>query len=107
VIGAYRVKSTRCDSTEQAAMTARRFQCMEGPQCDRYARVTIEDITYQRGRACPHHAVDALNRPAGARIIWDDTRGLNEHEATALHLAEERSQLAQKMHPGNRCLCQE
>jgi hypothetical protein len=75
-------------------MTARRFQCMERPQCDRYARVTIEDITYQRDRACSHHAVQALNHLAGARVIWEDSQGLNEHEVTALGLAEERSQLA-------------
>jgi hypothetical protein len=56
--------------------------------------VTIEDITHQRDRACPRHAVEALNRLASARVIWDDTHGINEHEATALRLAEERSQLA-------------
>ena len=48
----------------------------------------------QRDRTCPDHAVQALNRLAGARVIWDDTRGINEYEATALRLAEERSQLA-------------
>jgi hypothetical protein len=31
---------------------------------------------------------------AGARVIWDDTQGINEHEPAALRLAEERSQLA-------------
>jgi hypothetical protein len=62
-------------------------------QCDRYARVTIESMIYQRERACPRHAVQALDHLAGARVVWDDTRGINEHEATALRLAEERSQL--------------
>ena len=96
MIGAYRVKPTRCDATvtdQEEAMTARRFQCREG-QCDRYARVTIEDATHQQDRACPRHAVEALNGLAGAQVIWDDTRGINEHEATALRVAEERSQLA-------------
>ena len=55
---------------------------------------TIEDITHQRDRTCPYHAVQALNRLASASVIWDDTRGINEYEATALRLAEERSQLA-------------
>lgn len=75
-------------------MTARRFQSMEGPQCDRYARVTIEDITHLRDRASLRHAVEALNGLAGVRVIWNDTCGINEHEATALRLAEERPQLA-------------
>jgi hypothetical protein len=56
--------------------------------------VTIEDITHQRERACPRHAAEALNRLVGGRVIWDDTHGINEHEATTLRLAEERSQLA-------------
>ena len=38
--------------------------------------------------------MQALNGLAGARVIWDDTQGINEHEAAALRLAEERSQLA-------------
>jgi hypothetical protein len=75
-------------------MTPCRFKCMEGPQCDRYARVTIEDIAHERDRACPRHAVQALNRLAGARVIWDDSYGINEQEITALRLTEERSQLA-------------
>ena len=40
-------------------MAAQRFRCMEG-RCDRYARVTIEDAEGQRARACPRHAVAAL-----------------------------------------------
>lgn len=43
----------------------------------------------------PHHTVEALNRLASARTVWDDTRGINEHETTALRLAEERSPVAQ------------
>jgi hypothetical protein len=66
---------------------------MEG-ECDRYARVSVEDAQGQRARACPRHAVAALDGLVGARVIWDDTRGINEHEVTALRLAEERSQLS-------------
>jgi hypothetical protein len=47
-------------------------------------------------RACPRHGVAALEGLAGARVIWDDTRGINECEVTALRLAEERSQLRWK-----------
>jgi hypothetical protein len=74
-------------------MAAQRFQCMEG-ECDRYARVTIEDAQGQRARACPRHAVAALDGLAGARVIWDDTRGINEYEVTALRIAGDRSQFS-------------
>ena len=76
-------------------MTAQRFRCMDG-QCNRYARVTVEDAQGERGRACARHAMAALEGLAGARVIWQDTRGINEHEATALRITEERSQLARK-----------
>jgi hypothetical protein len=76
-------------------MAAQRFRCMED-ECDRYARVSIKDAEGQRARACPHHAVAGLSGLAGARVIWDDTHGINEHEATALRIAEERSQLSWK-----------
>lgn len=56
--------------------------------------MTIEDARGERDRACPRHAADALNHLTGARVIWDDTQGTNGHEATALRLAEDRSQLA-------------
>ena len=74
-------------------MAAQRFRCMEA-ECDRYARVGIEDAHGQRARACPRHAVAALDGLAGARVIWDDTRGINQFEVTALRIAEERSQLS-------------
>jgi hypothetical protein len=76
-------------------MAAQRFRCMEA-ECDRYARVSVEDEEGQRARACPRHAVAALDGLAGARVVWDDARGINEHEVTALRLAEERSQLSRK-----------
>jgi len=73
-------------------MAAQRFRCMEG-ECDRYARVSIEDAEGQRARACSRHAVAVLDGLAGAYVVWDDTRGINEYEVTALRIAEERSQL--------------
>jgi hypothetical protein len=76
-------------------MPAQRFRCME-KGCGRYARVTVEDAEGERARACARHAVDALENLARARVIWEDTRGINEYEATALRLAEERSQLCRK-----------
>jgi hypothetical protein len=91
------VKPTRCDTTaeQEEAMTAQRFQCMDG-HCDRYARVTVEDAEGERARACARHAVAALEHLAQARVVWEDTRGINEHETAALRLAEKRSQLSRK-----------
>jgi hypothetical protein len=40
--------------------------------------------------------VAALEHLAQARVIWEDTRGINKHEAGAPRLAEERSQLSRK-----------
>ena len=74
-------------------MAAQPFRCMD-EQCGQYARVTIEDAGGERARACARHAVAVLDGLAGARVIWDDTRGINKHEATALQIAEERSQLS-------------
>jgi hypothetical protein len=76
-------------------MAGQRFGCME-KECDRYARLTIQDAGPERDRACPRHAVAALGGLAGARVIWDDSRGVNEHEAAAPRIAEERSQLSSK-----------
>jgi hypothetical protein len=92
---AYRVKPTRWDATAEQveAMTAQRFRCTDSA-CGRYARVTVQDADGERARACAHHAVKLLNGLAGARVVWDDSPGINEHEATALRLAEERSQLS-------------
>ena len=74
-------------------MAAPRFRCMDS-QCDRYARVTIQDAEGERVRACARHALAALDGLAGARVIWDDTQGINAHEAAALRIAEERSRLS-------------
>ena len=76
-------------------MAAQRFRCME-EECGRYARVSIEDAEGQRARTCPHHAVAVLTGLAGARVIWDDTHGINDYEVTALRIAQERSQLSRK-----------
>jgi hypothetical protein len=75
-----------------------RFLCTltraDEPGCTRYARVTITDTEGERARACPPHAVAALNGITGARIDWADSLGLNEYEREALELSEERSQLS-------------
>ena len=45
-------------------------------------------------RACPRHAVAALDGITGAHVDWADSRGLNQWERTALELSGERSKLA-------------
>jgi hypothetical protein len=72
---------------------ANRFTCALAPACSSYARVTIADTEGDTARACPQHAVAALNGIIGARVIWADTRGINDHERTTLSIAGERSQL--------------
>lgn len=63
------------------------------------ARVTLADTQRETARACPRHAVAALNGITGARVVWADTRGVNDHERAALIIAEERSQLARPVAP--------
>jgi hypothetical protein len=55
--------------------------------------VTVEDANGEHAGACAHHAVELLNGLASARVVWDDTREINDHEATALRLVQERSRL--------------
>jgi hypothetical protein len=78
-------------------MAQTRFICTltkaDEPACPSYARVTIVDAEGTSARACPRHAVAALNGITGARVDWPDSKGLNEWERNALELAEERSQL--------------
>lgn len=76
-------------------MTAQPYRCSER-QCYGYARVTEENAEGERTRACARHAVAALEHLAQARVVWEDTRGINEHEAAALRLAEGCSQLSRK-----------
>jgi hypothetical protein len=45
-------------------------------------------------RACPRHAVAALDGISGARVDWVDSKGLNEHGRMAIELAAERSTLS-------------
>jgi hypothetical protein len=70
-----------------------RFQCIltraGEPECTTYARVTITDAEGTSARACPPHAVAALDGIDGARVDWADTKGLNEYEVKALQLTEE------------------
>ena len=65
----------------------------DDPACQSYARVMVVDSGGASARACPRHAVAALDGIAGARVDWADSKGLNQWERTALELAEERSQL--------------
>jgi hypothetical protein len=78
-------------------MTQPRFTCTltqaDEPGCQTYARATIIDAQGDSGRACPRHAVAALDGISRARIDWSDSKSLNQWERTALELAEERSQL--------------
>ena len=78
-------------------MAQTRFTCTltqaDQPPCQSYARVTITDAEGASARACPRHAVVALNGIIGARIDWADSKGLNKWERKALELADERSQL--------------
>jgi hypothetical protein len=82
-------------------MDANWFRCSltiadEAP-CERYARVSVTDLTGESARGCARHAVQALNGIIGLRVEWESSRGLNEHERRAIELAEDRSRLAQ--HP--------
>jgi hypothetical protein len=74
-------------------MPGDRFRCVltrsDEPDCARYARVTITDAAGDSARACPQHAVAALDGIEGARVDWADTRGINEFERKALELTEE------------------
>ena len=103
MIGAYRVKATRwqaADPSQGNPMDASRFTCTLAPAaCSSYARVTIADAQGETARACPRHAVAALSGITAASVIWADTRGINDHERTALQLAEERTQLARTVAP--------
>ena len=76
-------------------MTATRFTCSllkaDEPACTNYARVTVVDAECGKARACPAHAVTALEGIRGARVDWTDSKGLNEYETKALEIAEERS----------------
>ena len=78
-------------------MTQTRFTCTltraDEPACQSYARVTISDAQGDSDRACPRHAVAALDGITGAHVDWSDSKGLNQWERMALELAEERSQL--------------
>ena len=79
-------------------MARTRFTCTltraDEPACQTYARVTIMDTEEASARACPRHAVAALDGIIGAHVDWADSRGLSEWERTALELSEERSKLA-------------
>jgi len=79
-------------------MTQTRFTCTltkaDESACQSYARVTIMDSEGASARACPRHAVAALDGIAGAHVDWTDSKGLNEWERKALELSEEQSKLS-------------
>ena len=52
------------------------------------------DTEAPSARACPRHAVAALDGITGARVDWTDSRGLNEWERTALELSGAQRRLA-------------
>jgi hypothetical protein len=59
-------------------MTQTRFTCTltqaDKPVCQSYARATIIDAQGDSGRACPSHAVAALDGISRARVDWSDSR---------------------------------
>jgi hypothetical protein len=78
-------------------MAQTRFSCTltraDEPSCQSYARVTIVDAERANARACPRHAVAALDGTTRAHVDWADSKGLNESERKALELSEERNRL--------------
>lgn len=82
-------------------MTQTRVTCTlikaDEPACQSYARATIVNAEGASARACPRHAVAALNGITGAHVDWPDSKGLNEWERKALELAEERNQLGYEL----------
>jgi hypothetical protein len=78
-------------------MAQTQFTCTlttaDEPACLSYARVTVVDSERASSRACPRHAVAALDGIASAHVNWTDSKGLNEWEHKALELAEERSKI--------------
>ena len=78
-------------------MAQTRFTCTltraDEPSCQSYARVTIVDAERASARACPRHAVAALDGTTRAHVDWADSKGLNESERKALELSEERNRL--------------
>jgi hypothetical protein len=76
-------------------MAAQWFRCTD-KQCGWYARVAVENALGERVRACARYAVAVLEHLARAQVIWDNTRGINDYETTALLQAEERSQLSRE-----------
>ena len=76
-----------------------RFRCTLAPAgetCEAYARVTVADSAGDEARCCARHAVSSLESIPGARVVWIDTKGLNEHELTAIRMTEERISLVRR-----------
>jgi hypothetical protein len=69
-------------------MAQTRFTCTlttsDEPACQSYARVTIADTEGASARACPRHAIAALDGITCAHVDWADSKGLNEWSAKPL-----------------------
>lgn len=69
-------------------MAQTRFTCTlttsDEPACQSYARVTIADTGGASARACPRHAIAALDGITCAHVDWADSKGLNEWSAKPL-----------------------
>jgi hypothetical protein len=61
-------------------MARTRFTCTltkaDEPACQSCARVTMVDTEGASVRACPRHAIAALNGVTGARVDWPGSKGL-------------------------------
>jgi hypothetical protein len=69
-------------------MAQTRFTCTlttsDEPACQSYARVTIAETEGASARACPRHAIAALDGITCAHVDWADSKGLNEWSAKPL-----------------------
>ena len=78
-------------------MAQTRFTCIltraDEPSCQSYARVTIVDAEGASARACPRHAIAALDGITRAHVDWADSKGLNRMGGKALEVSEERNRL--------------
>jgi hypothetical protein len=100
VSGSYRIRHLHAAASSQEARTWRRpASPAPSPQPTNPHASPAHASRSQtpRGasaRACPRHAVAALDGISGARVDWVDSKGLTEHERMAVELAGERSRLS-------------
>lgn len=65
------------------------YRCLLGEGCTALATVQLHDAEGAETRGCFRHADEALQRIAGARVVWGKTR-VNEWARRALELAAAR-----------------